>query len=175
VVAGGTCYASGNAEFANFCEDNDAHFIGMISGQLKAEIFANARALLFPTQMNEAFGLPVAEALMSGTPVIASTNGAMTELLDPLGGFVCNDEADYLNAVANLRKIKPADCRRLALETFSLPRHGAQLCNGIRKRNCRSGSYAPAGAIVGVTAPQYYPCISHIPLFVLRRDNIHNQ
>ncbi len=118
VVAGGTCDASENAEFANFCEDNDAHFIGMISGQLKAEIFATARALLFPTQMNEAFGLPVVEALMSGTPVIASTNGAMTELLDPLGGFVCNDEADYLNAVANLRQIKPADCRRLALERF---------------------------------------------------------
>ena len=118
VVAGGTCDASENAEFARFCEENDANFIGLISGQLKAEIFTAARALLFPTQMNEAFGLPVAEALMSGTPVIASTNGAMTEVLDPLGGFVCNDEADYLNAVENLGQIQPADCRRLALERF---------------------------------------------------------
>jgi len=118
VVAGGTWDSWENAEFAKFCEENDADFTGLINGQLKAEIFTAARALLFPTQMNEAFGLPVAEALMSGTPVIASTNGAMPEVLDPLGGFVCANEAEYLDAVANLEQIKSADCRRLALTRF---------------------------------------------------------
>jgi len=43
---------------------------------------------------------------------------AMPELLDPLGGFVCADESEYLNAVANIGRIKPADCRRLALARF---------------------------------------------------------
>jgi len=62
--------------------------------------------------------LPVAEALMSGTPVIASNRGAMAEVLDPRGGFVCADESEYLNAVANLGQIKPADCRQLALSRF---------------------------------------------------------
>ena len=100
------------------CAKNDADFIGLINGELKAETFTAARALLFPTQINEAFGLPVAEALMSGTPVIASNNGAMPELLDPLGGFVCANESEYLNAVANIERIKPADCRQLALARF---------------------------------------------------------
>src|SRR5262249_32988852 len=104
--------------FEELCEENDADFIGSIHGQLKAETFAAAKALLFPTQVNEAFGLPVAEALMSGTPVITSNKGAMPELLDPLGGFVCAGESEYLNAVANLKRIKPADCRRLALSRF---------------------------------------------------------
>jgi glycosyltransferase involved in cell wall biosynthesis len=118
VVAGGTGESVDSAEFHQVCEENDADFTGLIHGELKAELFAAARAVLFPTQMNEAFGLPVAEALMSGTPVIASNNGAMSELLDPLGGFVCADESDYLNAVSSLGQIKSADCRRLALSRF---------------------------------------------------------
>ena len=118
VVAGGTGDPRDSAEFARLCEENDADFIGLIHEEFKAEMFTGARALLFPTQMNEAFGLPMAEALMSGTPVIASNNGAMSELLDPLGGFVCADESDYLNAVSNLGKINSADCRRVALSRF---------------------------------------------------------
>ena len=118
IVAGGTGDPSDSAEFAKLCEENDADFIDQIHGVRKAEMFAGARALLFPTQMNEAFGLPVAEALISGTPVIASNNGAMSEVLDPLGGFVCTGESDYLNAVSNLGEIKSADCRRIALSRF---------------------------------------------------------
>lgn len=118
VVAGGTDNWWENDELGKLCRENDAEFVGLIYGQRKAEIFAAARALLFPTQVNEAFGLPVAEALMSGTPVIASNRGAMTEVLDPRGGFICADEPDYLNAAENLAQIKPADCRQLALARF---------------------------------------------------------
>jgi glycosyltransferase involved in cell wall biosynthesis len=116
VVAGGD--PSEVPEFGDFCCANGAVFVGTVHGQRKAEVFTAAKALLFPTRMNEAFGLPVAEALMSGTPVIASTKGAMTELLDPAGGFVCATKSAYLDAVANLGRIRPADCRRLALERF---------------------------------------------------------
>ena len=119
VVAGGSNETPWeNTGFARLCKENDAEFLGPIHRELKAEKFTAAKALLFPTQVNEAFGLPVAEALMSGTPVIASDRGAMPEVLDPLGGFVCGDESDYLNAVANLEQIKPADCRQLALSRF---------------------------------------------------------
>ncbi len=118
VVAGGTWDLWENEELLKLCQENGAEFIGIINGAIKAEKFTAAKALLFPTQMNEAFGLPVAEALMSGTPVIASTNGAMCEVLDPLGGFVCAGESEYLDAVANIGRIKPADCRQLALRRF---------------------------------------------------------
>jgi glycosyltransferase involved in cell wall biosynthesis len=118
VVAGGNANSWENTEFVKLCGETNAEFIGPIHGKLKAEKFTAAKALLFPTQFNEAFGLPVAEALMSGTPVIASNRGAMPEVLDPLGGFVCADESEYLNAVANLGQIKSADCRQLALSRF---------------------------------------------------------
>jgi len=119
VVAGGSNETPWeNTGFARLCEENDAEFLGPIHRELKAEKFIAAKALLFPTQVNEAFGLPVAEALMSGTPVIASNRGAMPEVLDPHGGFICADEPDYLNAAENLAQIKPADCRQLALARF---------------------------------------------------------
>jgi len=117
-VAGGTDNWWENDELRNLCRENDAEFIGLIYGECKAQKFSAAKALLFPTQVNEAFGLPVAEALMSGTPVIASNRGAMPEVLDPLGGFICADESEYLNAVANLGQIKSIDCRQLALSRF---------------------------------------------------------
>jgi glycosyltransferase involved in cell wall biosynthesis len=118
VVAGGDGDPPGDAAFGDLCRANGAVFLGTIHGKRKAEVFTAAKALLFPTKHNEAFGLPVVEALMSGTPVIASTQGAMTELIDPAGGFACARESAYLDAVANLGRIKPADCRRLALERF---------------------------------------------------------
>jgi glycosyltransferase involved in cell wall biosynthesis len=117
-VAGGSEQEWENTEFPKLCAENGAEYIGVIHGECKALKFTAAKALLFPTQVNEAFGLPVAEALMSGTPVIASNRGAMPEVLDPLGGFLCADDADYLNAVANLGQIKSADCRQLALSRF---------------------------------------------------------
>ena len=118
VVAGGSGYQPEMALYADLCRAHGSEFIGIVNGQRKAEVFAAARALLFPTKMSEAFGLPVAEAMMSGTPVIASDRGAMRELVDPAAGFVCASEPDYLDAVQNLSRIKPADCRRLALERF---------------------------------------------------------
>jgi len=118
VVAGGSGYQPEMAQYADLCRAHGAQFIGIVNGQRKAEVFAAARALLFPTKMSEAFGLPVAEAMMSGTPVIASDRGAMRELVDPAVGFVCEKESDYLDAVQNLSRIKPADCRWVALERF---------------------------------------------------------
>lgn len=118
VVAGGSGYQPEMALYADLCRAHGSQFIGIVNGRRKAEVFAAARALLFPTKMSEAFGLPVAEAMMSGTPVIASDRGAMSELVDPAAGFICSSESDYLDAAQNLGRIKPADCRRLALERF---------------------------------------------------------
>lgn len=117
-VAGGSDDPPDTAEFAQYCRANGAVFLGLVRDGRKAEVFAGARALLFPTQMNEAFGVTVAEALMSGTPVIASDQGAMPELLDPSVGFVCAEESSYLDAVAGLDRIVPEDCRRLAMDRF---------------------------------------------------------
>ena len=45
----------------------------------KSEFLGNARALLFPVQWEEPFGIALAEAFAAGTPVIASRRGATQE------------------------------------------------------------------------------------------------
>lgn len=117
-VAGGGRDPAEAAELETSCRENGAVYLGMVHGERKAELFSEARALFFPTQMNEAFGLVVAEALMSGTPVIASDRGSMREMLPPAVGFVCANYYDYLYAVTNVGRIAPRDCRRWALEQF---------------------------------------------------------
>jgi glycosyltransferase involved in cell wall biosynthesis len=118
-VAGGTTDLREAHDFARLCKDHGAIWVGYIQGQGKAELFAGAKGLLFTTQYaNEAFGLVLIEALFSGTPVIGSHWGAIPELLPPHAGFVCRDEAQYVNAITNISSILPADCRRYALDHF---------------------------------------------------------
>lgn len=65
---------------------------GPVDDRLLARLMAGARALLMPS-FTEGFGLPVAEALAAGVPVIASDipahreiAGTVPEFLDPLDG-----------------------------------------------------------------------------------------
>lgn len=59
---------------------------GPVSGQRKADLLSGARAFLFPVIWPEPFGLVVVEAMMSGTPVLASRQGSLPELVTPETG-----------------------------------------------------------------------------------------
>ena len=48
----------------------------------KVELLGGARALLYPVQSSESFGLVVAEAMACGTPVAALRRGAVDEVID---------------------------------------------------------------------------------------------
>ena len=81
-------------------------------------LLAHARGLLFPTQVNEAFGLVMAEALMSGTPVIASSHGSCPDIVSQEVGFVCQDDADYVRAIERIGEISPRACRERAIANY---------------------------------------------------------
>jgi glycosyltransferase involved in cell wall biosynthesis len=100
------------------CQQPGVELVGDVRGTRKAELFAGARALLFPTQVSEAFGLVIAEALMSGTPVIASHRGACPELVTPDVGFICETRDDYLRAIDRIGDIRPEACRARAMAEF---------------------------------------------------------
>jgi glycosyltransferase involved in cell wall biosynthesis len=97
----------------------DAHFCGEVGGRRKAELIAGARALLFPIRWDEPFGIVVAEALISGTPVITTPVGAMPELVTPDVGFLCRDEGEMEDAIRHVGDIAPQACQRRALEHFT--------------------------------------------------------
>jgi glycosyltransferase involved in cell wall biosynthesis len=110
------------AQVGALCQLHGADFVGDVRGRDKARLFASATAFLFPTQVAEAFGLCMVEAMMSGTPVIASDFGACPEIVTPDVGFVCRTREDYLVAIARCRDIPPKRCRSKALHRFHYKR-----------------------------------------------------
>src|SRR5215470_13098489 len=56
-------------------------YLGEVDDRQKAELLGNARALLFPIDWPEPFGLVMVEAMACGTPVLAFRGGSVEEIL----------------------------------------------------------------------------------------------
>ena len=94
---------------------SNVEFIGEIGERQKADFLGNARALLFPVDWPEPFGLVMIEAMACGTPVIAFGCGSVPEVIDHgTSGFVVHDMDEAVSAV---RRIGELD-RNLVRATF---------------------------------------------------------
>lgn len=75
-------------------------FIGEIGDADKPDFLGNARALLFPIDWPEPFGLVMIEAMAAGTPIIAWPIGSTPEVIDHgRSGFLVNSTDEALEAV----------------------------------------------------------------------------
>lgn len=88
-----------------------------VTHEFKIEKMQNAKALIFPSNMGEPFGLVALEAMACGTPVIALRDGAIGEVvIHNHTGFICNSMDEMVSALNNIEKINPEDCRHRAEE-----------------------------------------------------------
>ena len=95
-------------------------YSGNMSGKKKMKFISHAKALLFPIDWEEPFGMAVIEALACGTPVIAMNRGAMPEIIEHgVNGFLANDEHEFEEYMRRINEINPEDCRRSVAEKFS--------------------------------------------------------
>jgi glycosyltransferase involved in cell wall biosynthesis len=133
VVGGSSRDPSVVERFSEMCAEKGVEYAGEVWGVRRATLLAGARALLFPTQWNESFGLVMAEALMSGTPVISSGNGACPELITADVGFVCQGVEDYARAILRAHEIAPAGCREKAMRDFHYRRMAAEYVKKYRQ------------------------------------------
>jgi glycosyltransferase involved in cell wall biosynthesis len=111
VLAGGSKGAAADVKeaHARLGLGDRARFLGHVAeGDLPA-LYSGARALVFPS-LDEGFGLPVLEAFACGTPVLASTAGALPEtaggaalLVDPLSVDAIEEGIRRLLADGELR------------------------------------------------------------------------
>jgi glycosyltransferase involved in cell wall biosynthesis len=110
-------------ELLPLLDDPLIEFIGEIDESRKNTFLGRARALLFPIDWPEPFGLVVIEAMACGTPVIAFGCGSAPELIDDgVTGYVVNDLQAAIDAAANVGKLDRRQCRATFERRFSSAR-----------------------------------------------------
>jgi glycosyltransferase involved in cell wall biosynthesis len=96
-------------------------FIGEVDEATKRELLVHARALLFPIDWPEPFGLVMIEALACGTPVIARPRGSVPEVLeDGETGLLADGVDDLVRAAATVDRLDRRACRAAAERRFSV-------------------------------------------------------
>jgi len=92
-------------------------YIGEINESQKQIFLGNARALLFPIDWQEPFGLVMIEAMACGTPVIAFNRGSVSEVIDDgRSGFIVESVEEALHAVSRIGQLS----RRTVRACFDL-------------------------------------------------------
>ena len=95
-------------------------YVGEADRAMKNALLSRARALLFPIQWDEPFGLVMIEAMACGTPVIAFDGGAVPEVVcNGVNGWICAD-VDEMADRAAAPAIAPRACRDFVEARFSV-------------------------------------------------------
>lgn len=98
-------------------------FVGEVAFAEKTRLLSTARALLFPVQWEEPYGLVVAEAQACGTPVLSLRRGAVPELVvHGRTAWLRDHHVELVDDVARLDELSPEYCRAHALERLDIGR-----------------------------------------------------
>jgi glycosyltransferase involved in cell wall biosynthesis len=95
-------------------------FIGEITEAQKPAFLSGAKALLFPIDWSEPFGLVMIEAMACGTPVIAFNRGSVPEVIDHgVTGYICDDVHSAVCAVRRIDELSRTEIRAQFERRFS--------------------------------------------------------
>ena len=118
---------------AELCREAGAEYLGDVRGERKADLLAGAKAVLFPSRLNEGCPLVILEAMMSGTPAISSRCGGWVEVVTAETGILCDTEDEWSAAIDRLSTISPKRCREIALERY----HYRRMVKDYLREYCR--------------------------------------
>jgi glycosyltransferase involved in cell wall biosynthesis len=112
-----------HAEIEPLLQGPGVEYIGEIDDRHKSRFLGEARALLFPINWPEPFGLAMIEAMACGTPVLAFRNGAVEEVIDEgVTGHVIDDMKDALPTLERVLALDRGHVRRRFEERFCVSR-----------------------------------------------------
>lgn len=97
--------------------------IGEIGDNHKSGFLGGARALLFPINWPEPFGMVMIEAMAAGTPVVAYRCGSVEEVVEHgVTGFIVDSQDEAVAAVGWIGELDRRKIRARFMERFSAER-----------------------------------------------------
>jgi glycosyltransferase involved in cell wall biosynthesis len=100
--------------------EGDVEYLGTVGFEERSELMANAAAILVPTLYIEPFGGVAVEAMLTGTPVVASDWGSFTEIVTPGVGARFRTLRQGVAAVKSVQFLDRKQIRAHAIAHYSL-------------------------------------------------------
>ena len=98
-------------------------YFGEADFEAKVKLYGGARALLYPIQAREPFGLVLAEAMACGTPVAALDRGAVREVVDEgITGLIFTDLEEMTRGLARVFDLDRRRVHEQAVARFGTKR-----------------------------------------------------
>lgn len=124
LVCAGPVFPPDQAYFDNeilpYLDNRRITYVGPADFNRKLELLGQARALLLPLEVDEAFGLVMLEAMACGTPVVAYERGAAAEVVvHGQTGFIARTFSELLTGIEAVAEIDPDCCREHVARNFS--------------------------------------------------------
>jgi len=95
-------------------------YAGLVTGQDRDRLLGGARALIYPIQYPEAFGLVLVEAMLCGTPIAAMRLGAVPEIVEEgVSGFTAASREEFASTVTKCFPLDRRHIHQQAEEKFS--------------------------------------------------------
>jgi glycosyltransferase involved in cell wall biosynthesis len=108
-------------EIEPLIDNNQIKYIGALNDAEKNKWLQQAKALLFPIEWDEPFGIVMIEAMACGTPVIAFERGSVPEVVENgTTGFIVNNEEEMIKKLGEIESIDRTQCREAAKKRFDI-------------------------------------------------------
>jgi glycosyltransferase involved in cell wall biosynthesis len=103
-----------------FIDNKSITYLGEVDFKTKIEYLSRAKALLYPVQYEEFFGIAMVEALATGTPVIGFPRGSVVEIVrEGITGYLVRNAEEICKAMKHVDELDKKECRRDVEERFS--------------------------------------------------------
>jgi glycosyltransferase involved in cell wall biosynthesis len=163
-------------EIAPLLDHPLVEFVGEIGERDKGAFLGGARALLFPIDWPEPFGLVMIEALACGLPVVAFEGGSVREVIDDgVTGCIVRTVPEAIEAVKWIAAIDRRACRAAFERRFTAARMASEylkvyrlLQSEARARRPLAASHLPVQPGAGAGA---WPGLQRRPLAASQPGN----